>query len=593
MGYQALYRSYRPRTFSEVIDQKAVVQTLTNAIKTDKIGHAYLFCGPRGTGKTTMAKIFATALNCEHGPTSEPCLECETCKSIIKGNNPDVIELDAASNNGADDIRALRDSVKFLPNSCRKKVYIIDEVHMLSQAAFNALLKTLEEPPQYVVFVLATTEPYKIPNTILSRCQRFDFKAITDEGIRTRLDYVCGVENINIESEALDLIVQNAEGGMRDALSVLDQVISFSSDSNITYQDALEVCGNTNSESLLHILSSCNKLESNQAIDLLNTLIREGKEVPKISLDLVSIIRDILLYKNGIKTLNKPFFKNNDNLKVIDSFNNIYLYKVLDILTEAINQMKLSSQKKPYLEVALIKMSDSIINQESVLLNRIIELENKIKDLSKSNKEIEEFSNLNNRYNKPKTPEVVIDDATNEETIVSSEPITLENNKVDVNTSQYVTIDEVNDILNNPDLDTKRALISIQDNLKLTVTNFAVSIFSNGQIAASTTTKFIVVLGDIGFCDRVMKALNYNLILKEINKELPLINSFIAIPQNIYSKIVTDFRNKFKSGITKPILDFIEIPVLKPVFNEIQTKIDPTVEKLKDVFGEYLEIEED
>ena len=255
--------------------------------------------------------------------------------------------------------------------------------------------------------------------------------------------------------------------------------------------------------------------------------------------------------------------------------------------------MKLSSQKKPYLEVALIKMSDSIINQESVLLNRIIELENKIKDLSKSSKETQEFSNLNDRYNKPKTPEVVVDTTIDEETIVSSEPITLENNKVDDNTSQYVTIDEVNDILNNPDLDTKRALISIQDNLKLTVTNFAVSIFSNGQIAASTTTKFIVVLGDIGFCDRVMKALNYNLILKEINKELPLINSFIAIPQNIYSKIVTDFRNKFKSGITKPILDFIEIPVLKPVFNEIQTKIDPTVEKLKDVFGEYLEIEED
>ena len=244
MAYVALYRAYRPQKFVDVVGQEHIIKTLQNAIELNKVAHAYLFCGPRGTGKTTLAKIMAKAMNCVHGPLKEPCGECEICQGITKGTVSDVIEIDAASNNGADDIRALRDTVKFLPAVGKYKVYIIDEVHMLSNAAFNALLKTLEEPPKHVIFILATTEPYKLPNTILSRCQRFDFQSISIDDILRRLEIVANEENVKISKEALYQIATSAEGGMRDALSLFDQCISFSINEEINLDDVLAVSGN-------------------------------------------------------------------------------------------------------------------------------------------------------------------------------------------------------------------------------------------------------------------------------------------------------------------------------------------------------------
>ncbi|EGS4843797.1 DNA polymerase III subunit gamma/tau, partial [Listeria monocytogenes] len=242
MAYQALYRVFRPQSFQDVVGQEHVTKTLKNAIVQNKTSHAYLFSGPRGTGKTSAAKIFAKAINCEHGHDGEPCNECEICKGTTDGSIPDVLEIDAASNNGVEEIRDIREKVKYAPTVAKYKVYIIDEVHMLSTGAFNALLKTLEEPPKHVIFILATTEPHKLPLTIISRVQRFDFKRITTQDIIGRLKFILEEEKIPYDEKALMIVARAAEGGMRDALSLLDQVISYGSE-EVTVEDALEITG--------------------------------------------------------------------------------------------------------------------------------------------------------------------------------------------------------------------------------------------------------------------------------------------------------------------------------------------------------------
>ena len=253
--HKALYRVYRPKTFEDVVGQEHIVKTLKNQIKNNNIGHAYLFSGTRGTGKTSTAKIFARAVNCLNPINEEPCNECEICIDTLNDNIMDIVEIDAASNNSVDDIRELRESVKYTPSKAKYKVYIIDEVHMLSQGAFNALLKTLEEPPSYVIFILATTEPHKIPATILSRCQRFDFKRVSSKDIADRMSYICEKENIQAEDKALSLIARNSQGALRDALSILDQCMSFGNE-KIEHNDVIELLGTVNIDELFELSQS-------------------------------------------------------------------------------------------------------------------------------------------------------------------------------------------------------------------------------------------------------------------------------------------------------------------------------------------------
>ncbi len=354
MAYKALYRTYRPSTFEEVAGQEHIVKTLKNALATRKLAHAYLFAGPRGTGKTTMAKLLAKALNCDEGIGSQ-CNECKNCKAIIDGTHPDVIELDAASNNGVDEIRELIDKVKYGTILGRYKVYIIDEVHMLSTGAFNALLKTLEEPPEHVIFILATTEPHKILPTILSRCQRYDFTKLSDEDIKNRLKSVLEKEGIAYNEEAIKIIVSLADGGMRDALSILDQVLAYSGN-KLEVQDILDIFALESKEEKIALLNSIINKDVSDVLSRVNRYISMGTDIKRLTDDLLLILKDILIYQSSrnvdcLEILNQDeaasFFKHLD----IDE-----TLKMIDVIMAAQKDYKTVSSIIPLFEVTILKL---------------------------------------------------------------------------------------------------------------------------------------------------------------------------------------------------------------------------------------------
>lgn len=380
MVYKALYRTYRPQKFSEVIGQEHVVRTLQNSIVNNKTSHAYLFSGPRGTGKTSVARIFAKALNCASPVNMEPCGECLSCQEISNGMSPDVVEIDAASNNGVDEIREIRDKVKFLPGGSKYKIYIIDEVHMLSQGAFNALLKTLEEPPKHVIFILATTEPHKVIPTILSRCQRFDFKTLSVQEIATLIKSVSLKEGFEITDEAIIGIAESAEGGMRDALSYLDQAASFT-DNEITIDDVNSVTGNLNYEKIFELAKYFEEKNINKALKTINDLVIMGKEINKIVSSLLQFYRDCLLYKNADASMfSKHIFEKEGFKQLAEKINTEKVFYYIDILSDVQTKIKTVSTPGIYLEVAAIKMINSSDDDFSYN-KRIRELEQKLENL--------------------------------------------------------------------------------------------------------------------------------------------------------------------------------------------------------------------
>ncbi|MGC6985004.1 DNA polymerase III subunit gamma/tau [Enterococcus hirae] len=396
MAYQALYRVWRSQRFEDIVGQKAVTQTLKNAIVFHKTSHAYLFTGPRGTGKTSAAKIFAKAINCPNSQDGEPCNHCEMCQSITAGTQEDVIEIDAASNNGVEEIRFIRDRANYAPTKATYKIYIIDEVHMLSTGAFNALLKTLEEPKENVIFILATTEPHKIPATIISRTQRFDFKRINAADIVEHLAYILKQSDVQYEEPALGVIARAAEGGMRDALSIMDQAISFSN-GIVTVDDAMQVTGSLTNEMMDEFLGACVNNEVPKALESLTDILAAGKEARRFLEDLLQYCRDLLMYQQApnlvaerTTSLREPF------IELAKEVPAPRLFQMIHILSETQNEIRFTNSATIYLEVATVKLAQasgsaapSSSNQASEVDSQLInQLQAEIKELKKAINEI-------------------------------------------------------------------------------------------------------------------------------------------------------------------------------------------------------------
>lgn len=526
MAYQALYRVYRPQSFNDVVGQQHIIKTLQNALVQEKFSHAYLFSGPRGTGKTTAAKILAKAVNCEKAPIAEPCNECATCRGITDGSISDVIEIDAASNNGVDEIRDIRDKVKYAPSAVRYKVYIIDEVHMLSIGAFNALLKTLEEPPAHVIFILATTEPHKIPLTIISRCQRFDFKRISPEDIVYRMKEVLGSEELEVSEDALYEIAKASEGGMRDALSLLDQSISYSTD-KVSLEDVLSITGAVSQSFIVKIVQAIFNKNIVEALDSVESLIKNGKDPARFVEDLIFYYRDVLLYQASEENayLLEKAAVNEEFKELSSKMDSAFIYKVIAELNQTQQEMKWSNHPRVLLEVALVKLAQSSTNQESALPYQDI--------LQKMNQMEAELQQL-------KEKGIQVDH--------TDQAVQTEKKQTRQSRSQYKTpVGKVNEVLKNAtrqNLETiKRSWAQVLDTLKQQNKASHAALLSNSEPVASSDQSFILKFKYEIHCK--MASENNNNVRDNLENILyTLIGSkreMVAIPESEWDKVREEF----------------------------------------------------
>ncbi|HHT38964.1 MAG: DNA polymerase III subunit gamma/tau [Acholeplasmataceae bacterium] len=560
MGYQALYRTYRPKRFSDVVGQNVIIRTLQNAILNNKVAHAYLFSGPRGTGKTSVAKIFAKAVNCEKAPSLEPCGECETCQLIEEGHLSDVIEIDAASNNGVEEIRELRDKVNYLPSFGKYKVYIIDEVHMLTQAAFNALLKTLEEPPAHVIFILATTEPNKVIPTILSRCQRFDFRGISPSDINKKLIEIRDKEEIDISDEALNEIALNAEGGLRDAISLLDQTVSFSGE-KITIEDVYQVSGSVSKDNLIKLVNYLKDKDASNAFFLLNEIIEDGKEISKIVADIIALLRDILIEKNITFEIERPTSYLKD---LAQDYSNDRLFFYLDVLNETQNNIKWTMQKRAYLELALFKMID---HQDVVRIEEKEEiglLMNKINELERSYRELE----------KRPVQEIVV---KNSEEEIKSQPKRKD--------GREITVKEIEEILNSGNK-TKKNLLARGwpnlANLKTPHLQTTAELLLKGELVACSDDKMLIVYPDKTSCLMLLRESTKKLALEIINSKENHVNDIVCLDKTNWDLLFTSFLKQWGEGNKKPKLPKVDLGIFATNEKKYQSE---TLSLAKDFFG--------
>ena len=558
MAYQTLYRKYRPKTFELVYGQDVIVKTLKNVIKNDKLSHAYLFTGPRGTGKTSSAKLFAKAINCSNNKDGDACNECENCKSFNNNSNPDIIEIDAASNNGVDEIREIKNKVSLVPSMSKYKVYIIDEVHMLSIGAFNALLKTLEEPPEYIIFILATTEPQKIPATIISRCQRFDFKSISHDKMKQCLENIISKENITIDDGAIEEIINNSKGGMRDAIGLLDQASAFCNN-NITANDIEELSGNISIKQIRTFLSNIMQKEYNVIFDSISNYSSNGKDFALICEKIINYIREGILYKKKINT-DKIL---DEDKNIFDKLSDTDLYDLIDYLSDTLVKVKNSYQKELTFEVQMIQMIDKIFNKESN-----VSRETSINEIKTEN------------INVPR--ETSINEMKVENTNVPRETLKIEN-KTDSVIEELKNV-RINNILKNA---TKQNITFIKDlwsNINEYLINekykMVAGMLVNATPVAASKKGVIITLPLESSISRIEKEYDNS---KELLKEIYDQNyKIVYISEQYWKKVRPEFVEKAKNG---------ELQIIDE--SEVLDKLKKINDKnLVEEFNELIEMEE-
>lgn len=577
MSYQALYRVWRPQTFEDLVGQDMITKTLKNALATKQTTHAYLFAGPRGTGKTSCAKLFAKALNCPNQVNGDPCNECEICKAITAGRLNDVIEIDAASNNGVEEIRDIRDKVKYAPTQADYKVYIIDEVHMLSTSAFNALLKTLEEPPANVVFILATTDPHKIPATIISRTQRFDFKRITSGAILERMEYILKQKQFEYDEKALNVIARAAEGGMRDALSILDQVLSFG-DNKVTLDNALLVTGSVTRENLIKYLSQVQNHETVAGLQTIHAILDEGKDSKRLLEDLINCCRDLLLYKQAPEMLEQTgsVMIDDEFKSMAEKSNPETLYRYIDTLNEQQENMRYSMHQSVYLEVLTVKLAkiDGKERKTSVQsLQTAPETLNELNDLQRQVKELkDQVKNLLGKTNRGFSDEKTSRPA--KKTVQRYEI------KIDV-ASIYRILGSATKIDKNRFLDCMKDILS-------TLNISSKAMFKMCEIEAAGPEGIILSFNNEFICGRII---NEERVRDEFENSVGRIygdaKKIVYVPKNRWLNIRQEYIRQMRSG-TIP-RDAAEIPS-----DQTKEHEDDIVQEAEDIFGkDLIEIKED
>ena len=608
MAYKALYRKYRPETFENVVGQKHIIKTLLNAIENNKVAHAYIFSGPRGTGKTTTAKLLAKALNCDC--ENKPCNECDNCKAILDGSHPDIIEIDAASNNGVDEVRELIEKVKYAPIQGKFKVYIIDEVHMMTSGAFNALLKTLEEPPEHVVFILATTDVHKVIPTVLSRCQRFDFSKINFEDIKQRVTEILNLEQITFEDGVPSLVAELADGGMRDALSILDQVVSYAGD-DVKLQHIYDIFGMMSNADMVEYLTLLAENKTKDVLEMIENYIGKGIDVKRLTYDLMVCLKDAIVFRSTSDETILERINANHAKSILKYYSTDNALKVSEILNEARNNYRLSTNYRLFFELASLKIIESLAENPNIFK------EETIKPIVKEvvvEKVVEKVVEVKKEEVKPVIEEKVETTSVIEE--VKETKVETVNNKENeevksTNTIKYETpkesetisysLEEYVNILCQGDKKFKENLISrwgeIRKHIDDINTRYVAQLLSDSNIGVASRD-FVLLVYDFKLLASRARQRNNLLLIKKFIKEIFDYDlEVFAVERSTFIDMTNKFFELKQAGklpARRPIPCLSDAPkdlLSEIVSNESEELKDATIELGKDLFGDALKIE--